>query len=722
MNRKSYRRVKTPTILQMEIVECGSACLTMILAYYGKIIPLERMRIECGVTRDGVKAGNIIRAGERLGLACKAYKKEPQDLKYMKPPMIIHWNFNHFVVLEGFKNNKIYLNDPAVGHTIISYEEFDKCFTGVVLTFSPKEDFQPSGKNPSTINLLTQKLKNSKSAVVFLLITGIFLTIPGIIIPYFSEIFVDDVLMGGKSNWLIPLLFAMALAMIVQSILMGLQKKYLLKLKTKISMSGSSMFFLHLLKLPNMFFQQRSSGDLVSRMNSNSTIASFLTDKLAENIINILTLIFYMIIMLKYNIQLTSIVIVLSLLNVICFVYCSEKVKELTNKSMNDEGKLYSTMVSGLSTIETIKAIGGEADFFVKWSGYHAKVLSNHQNIGKNEQILYSVPNFTRTLSNIVVILIGSIKIIQGDGNMTIGGLVAFQTLIINFMQPISSLTQIGIEIKNFQADINRINDVMKYETNSDFGEFSKEITDYECRLLDGNVELKNVSFGYNLLDPPLIENFNLKINSGERIAIVGSSGSGKSTILKLLNGINERWDGEILFDNTKMENLSSFTKSNSVSCVEQDISIFEGTIYDNITMWNSIISEKDVIKASKDAMIYDDISKRPFGFKDIMTSSGRNFSGGQCQRIEIARALAINPSIILMDEATSALDPNTEKAVLDNIRKRGCTCIIVAHRLSTIRDCDRIIVMENGKIVQQGNHEELKNVDGLYANLIKMN
>jgi NHLM bacteriocin system ABC transporter peptidase/ATP-binding protein len=721
MSEKVYKRVKTPTVLQMEVVECGSACLTMVLAYYGKVIPLERMRIECGVTRDGVKASNIVRAGERLGLKCKAYKKEPNDLKYMKPPMIIHWNFNHFVVFEGFKRDKIYLNDPAVGHVAVSYEEFDKAFTGVVITFEPKEDFQKSGERMSTTRLLYHRLKHSKSAMVFLLVTGVLLTITGIVIPYFTEVFVDDILMGGKSSWLFPLLFAMAVAMVVQVFLMSLQKKYLLKLKTKLNVSGSSEFFLHLLRLPSEFFQQRSSSDLVSRMNNNSTIATFLTNRLAENSINVVMLIFYMAIMLKYSVELSIIVLVLALVNVVCYVYSSEKVTELTNKSMNDEGKLYSTMVSGLSTIETIKAIGSEADFFARWSGYHAKVLSNHQSIGKNEQILYSVPNFTKALSNIVVITIGSIKVIQGDANMTIGSLVAFQTLVANFMQPISSLTQMGMEIKSFQADMNRVNDVMQYKPTSNFDNFSKEVTDYECRLLDGNIDMKDVSFGYNLLDTPFVDKFNLSVRSGERVAIVGGSGSGKSTILKLLNGVNEKWSGDILFDNAKFESLSSFTKSNSISCVEQDISIFKGTIYDNITMWNTMVSESDVIQATKDAMIYDEISKRPLGFKDVMSSGGRNFSGGQCQRIEIARSLAINPSVILMDEATSALDPTTEKAVLDNIRRRGCTCIMVAHRLSTIRDCDKIIVMEHGRIVQQGTHEELKSVDGLYANLIKM-
>lgn len=722
MKKKQFKRVKTPTVLQMEMVECGAASLDMILAYYGKIIPLEQMRVECGVSRDGVKASNIIRAGERLGLISKAYRKEPEDLKYMRPPMIIHWNFNHFVVLEGFGRNKIYLNDPAIGHTTVSYEEFDKSFTGIVMTFKPKDDFKPEGKKLSFFKLMSERLSNSRSSVLYLFITGIFLTIPGVVIPAFSEVFIDDILMGGKVNWLPSLLAAMAFAVIMQIFLMNLQKKHLLRLKTKMSVAGAGEFFLHLLKLPNVFFQQRSASDLSSRMNDNERIASFFTDKLAENAINIIMLVFYMIIMFQYSISLTIISIILALINGICFIYMSDKVKELTNKSMNDSGKLYSVMVSGLSTIETIKATGSESDFFVKWAGYHSKELSNRQNIGKNEQILFSMPNFVAGIANIILIITGSIQIIQGEGNMTVGNLVAFQLLLSNFMEPVASITQMGMEIKNVEADMNRIDDVMKYKTVSDFDDFPKEISDYECRILDGDIKMENVSFGYNLLSPPFIENFNLEIKSGERIAIVGGSGSGKSTILNMLNGINSPWSGRILFDGQDIREISAFTKSCSVSCVEQNLSIFEGTIYDNITMWNSAVSEKDVINAAKDAAIYDDISQRPLGFEEIMSSGGRNFSGGQLQRIEIARALAVNPSIIFMDEATSALDPNTEKEVLDNIWRRGCTCIMVAHRLSAIRDCDKIIVMNKGEIVQCGTHDELKNADGVYSQLIRIN
>ena len=490
------RRAKTPTVLQMEMVECGAACLDMILAYYGKIIPLEQMRVECGVSRDGVKASNIIRAGEHLGLVSKAFRKEPEDLKHMNPPMIIHWNFNHFVVLEGFGRNKIYLNDPAIGHTSVSYEEFDRSFTGIVMTFSPKEDFKPEGRKTSFIKLVSKRLRNSGSSVAFMFISGLFLTVPGIVIPEFSEIFIDDILMGGRINWLPALLAAMGFAVAMQTFLTALQKKYLLRLKTKMAVSGAGEFFLHLLKLPNVFFQQRSSSDLSSRMNDNEKIASFLTDKLAENAVNAIMLIFYMTVMFQYSISLTVISIVLAFVNVICFIYMSDKVKELTNKSMNDSGKLYSVMVSGLSTIETIKATGSESDFFVKWAGYHSKDLSNKQNTGKREQLLFSMPNLMAGIANVILIITGSIQIIKGEGNMTVGSLVAFQILLSNFMEPVSSLTQMGLEIKNIQADMNRIDDVMKYKTVSEFDNFAENNPDSEFKTLDGNISIKNVSFG----------------------------------------------------------------------------------------------------------------------------------------------------------------------------------------------------------------------------------
>ena len=720
---RTNKRVRTPSILQMEIVECGSASLAMICAYYKKYIPLEKLRVECGVTRDGVKAGNIARAAMKIGFDVKGFRKEPADLAAIRPPMIIHWNFNHFVVFEGFKKGKAYINDPAVGRRVLSYEEFDQAFTGVVLTFERTKDFEKSGQKSSMLSSLAKRLRGVRSAVVFLAIVGLLMVIPGLIIPAFSRIFIDDLLLSGRSEWLKPLLWCMCATAIIQAFLTGLQQRYLLRMETKIALSGASSFFWHILRLPILFFQQRSPGDISSRQGSNNSVAEFLSRELAENVIGVATLIFYFYVMLQYNVLLTMLTLVLALVNVMYFVYSSGKVEDLNSKLKQDAGKLASTSVSGLYLIETIKATGSESNFFSKWAGYHAKQLNAQQKMGAIAQILFALPNFMSGLAGVIVLCVGGLQIL--DGNMTVGTLIAYQSLLANFMNPISKLTQMGMKIKQLKADMSRLDDVFKYEADK-FSDPTRDADledaeDTACfRKLEGYIEIKDLSFGYNVLEKPLIQGFNLSLKPGSRVALVGSSGSGKSTVAKILAGINRPWGGEILFDGVNKDNLPRNVISNSLSMVDQDISMFEGTINDNITMWDNTISDEDVVNGAKDACIHDDIAAREGGYKSIIREGGANFSGGQRQRLEIARALAINPSILILDEATSALDVRTEQIVNNNIRRRGCTCIVVAHRLSTIRDCDEIIVMQRGKIVQRGSHDEMKMIPGLYAELIE--
>ncbi|MCL1976477.1 MAG: NHLP family bacteriocin export ABC transporter peptidase/permease/ATPase subunit [Firmicutes bacterium] len=715
-------RVRTPSILQMEMVECGSASLAMICAYYKKYIPLEVLRVECGVTRDGVKAGNMARAAKKIGFDVKGFRKEPADLAKLKPPMIIHWNFNHFVVFEGFKNGKAYINDPASGRRILSYEEFDLAFTGVVLTFELTEEFERSGQKSTMISSLAKRLRGVQSAIVFLVIVGLLLVIPGLIIPAFSRIFIDDLLLAGRSEWLKPLLWCMGATALLQAILTGIQQRYLLRMETKIALSGASSFFWHILRLPILFFQQRSPGDISSRQNSNNTVAEFLSRQLAENVIGVITLIFYFIVMLQYNVLLTMLTLVLAVINVLYFIYSSGKVEDLNSKLKQDVGKLAGTSVSGLFIIETLKATGSESSFFAKWAGYHAKQLNSLQKMGAFAQILFTLPNFMSGLASVIVLCVGGMQIL--DGNMTVGTLIAYQSLIVNFMHPISKLTQMGMKIKQLKGDMSRLDDVHKYAVDK-FSDPDRDLAleavgEADFRKLEGYVEIKNLSFGYNVLEQPLIEDFNLSLKPGSRVALVGASGSGKSTVAKMLAGINRPWGGEILFDGVSRDDLPRNVISNSLAVVDQDISMFEGTVQDNITMWDETISDADIVGGAKDACIHDDIAAREGGYKSTIREGGANFSGGQRQRLEIARALAINPSILILDEATSALDVRTEKIVNDNIRRRGCTCIIVAHRLSTIRDSDEIIVMHRGKIVQRGAHDEMKNVPGPYAELIE--
>jgi len=717
-----YKKVKTPTILQMEAVECGAASLAMILAYHKKFVPLEKLREECGVTRDGVNALNMVKAARKMGMEAKGFRKEPEDLKNMKPPMIIHWNFNHFVVFEGIKNNKAYINDPGSGRRTVSLEEFDLAFTGVTLTFKPNEDFEKGGKKPTIKEGLLNRLKGSRTALIYLILVGLLMVIPGIIIPSFSKIFIDEILLAGKKTWLSPLLWCMGITAIIQGGLTALQQYYLLRMETKIALTGASKFFWHILRLPVVFFQQRSAGDISIRMGSNDKVAAFLSQSIAENAISIITVGFYFIVMIQYSVLLTFATLGLAMVSVIYFIYSSSKIENLNSKSLQEVGKVYGIAISGLYIIETLKATGCESGFFSKWAGHHTKQINCEQTLGKTSQTLFTLPNFMSGLAEVIVLCLGGIEIM--NGNLTVGSLIAFQGLLGNFMEPINKLTQMGMSIKELKGDMNRLDDVMKYQVdkNSDPDKDalnSEDMKESDFRKLDGYVEIKNLSFGYNLLEPPLIEDFNLKITPGSRIALVGSSGSGKSTIAKILAGIYSPWSGEILLDGCNKDDISRNIINNSIAIVDQDISMFNASIMENLTMWDSTIPESDVIKAAKDACIQDDIMKRKGGYSHQVDEGGFNFSGGQRQRIEIARALSINPSIMIMDEATSALDSTTEQIVDQNIRCRGCTCIIVAHRLSTIRDCDEIIVLNRGKIVQRGTHDEMKLIEGPYSKLI---
>lgn len=714
---KLPKRVKVPTVLQMEAVECGAASLAMVLAYYDKWIPLEELRVACGVSRDGSKASNIMKAAIKYGLETKGFRKEPTDLKKIQGPMIIHWNFNHFLVVEGFKNGKVFLNDPASGPRAVSEEEFDQSFTGIVLTFKLGEDFKKNGSKPSMITALKKRLQGSKIALTYVILIGLALVLPGLVIPIFSKVFVDDILLSSKQNWLVPLLWGMGLTAVLRGVLTWLQRYYLLKLQSKIALTTSGQFLWHVLRLPVEFFNQRYAGDISSRMQSNDKVAELLSGQLATTVLNLVMIVFYFILMVQYNLTLSLVGVIAAVFNIFYLRFVAKKRVDQNRRLLQERGKVIGTSMSGLQVIETLKATGSESDFFSKWAGYQTKSLNSEQEMGVSTQYLQAVPSFLTALTDAVVLVLGGFFIL--DGRMTIGMLVAFQSLMKSFMQPVTELVNLGSKLQEMEGDMNRLDDVLKYpmdeQTSEEFCTGGSE----EYQKLVGYVEVCNLSFGYSPLEPPLIENFYLKLKPGSRVALVGGSGSGKSTVAKMVAGIYIPWSGEIMFDGKRRKDIPRSVLNQSLAVVDQDISMFEGTIKDNITLWDENISELDIIRAAKDACIHDDITARVGGYDYRLEEGGSNFSGGQRQRLEIARALVNNPAILIMDEATSALDPMTEKKVDENIRRRGCTCIIVAHRLSTIRDCDEIIVLERGKIVQRGTHDQLKDIEGHYAALI---
>ena len=700
----------------MESTECGATSLAMILATYGKYIPLEKLRIDTGVSRDGCNAKNILRGARKYGLVCKGYKRGLTALvENTTLPAIIHWNFNHFVVFEGTKGDYAYINDPAQGRRKLTMQDLDEGFTGIVLCFEPGAEFEKANEKKSLTYFIKERLKGQYNSLLFMIGIGLCLIFPGLVIPIFSKVFIDDILLGGNTSWLGALLVGMIGVSIFQMLLTLLRNNLLLKLQSKLSLLSTYKLLHHMFRLPISFFDQRYAGDLNERLQDNDAIANFLAGSLAQTMLNVIVAMFYFILLVIYNPLLTLIGIVAIICNFILVKYSSEKLSNRMMKIQQDQGKFAGVLFSGLHVIQTLKASGAENQYISRILGYYARVAKQEQEMGKMQQYLNAFPSFTTQFSSLLILIIGGISVINGD--MTAGMLIAFNALMDSFTAPVNELVGFTQEIQSLKANMSRVQDIHQYEQDEKYASVEKE--DMALRKLSGVIEAENIAFGYSILDSPLVQDLSFSLQSGQSVAFVGASGSGKSTIAKILSGLYTPWDGKVYFDGTLFKHIPSEILNSSIAMVSQDITIFSGSIRDNLTLWNKVISEEDMICAAKDACIHDVITKKKGAYDYLLNEGGSNLSGGQRQRLEIARALTVNPTILVMDEATSALDSITEKQIVDNIKRRGCTCIIVAHRLSAIRDCDEIIVMEKGRIIQRGIHSELAKVDGNYKDLI---
>ena len=712
---------KTPTVLQMEAVECGAAALCIILGYHGRLVPLEELRVACGVSRDGSKALNVVRAARNYGLISKGFKKEPEELRSMAPPFVAFWNFSHFLVIEGFGPRGVYVSDPGSGRRLASYDEFDRAYTGVVLTFEPGPDFTRGGARPSLTAKLRQRLRGSEWALAFVVLVSLLLVVPGIVIPLFSQVFIDQYLVQGTRGIIAPLLVGMLLTAFLRAALTWLQQHYLLALQTKLAIGMSSRLFWHTLRLPVEFYGQRYAGEVGSRVAINDRIALLLSGQLATTALNVITVLFYVALMFRYNVWLTLIGVFFAAVSILVLRLASKQRIDTNQRLLVERGKLAGVSMGGLQSIETLKATGSESDFFVRWAGLEAKLVEAQQQLGTSTQVVSAVPPMLAALTTAAILGVGAVEVTSGD--MTIGMLVAFQSLMASFMAPISQLVSLGTTLQETEGDLNRVDDVLRYRADPQVPEtftVEESTTPGLPVELSGHLQLKNLTFGFSRLDPPLIENFDLTLEPGSRVALVGASGSGKSTIAKLVSGLYQPWEGEILFDGHRRNEIPHGVITSSLAMVDQDISLFEGTVTDNLTLWDTTVPETRIVQAARDAAIHDDIAARPGAYESKVEEAGGNFSGGQRQRLEIARAFVNDPTLVIFDEATSALDPSTERIIDDNMRRRGCTCLIVAHRLSTIRDCDEIIVLSWGKVVQRGTHDQLRAVDGPYARLIE--
>lgn len=712
--RVKLRRVRTPTVLQMEAVECGAACLAMVLGHFGRFVPLEILRGECGVSRDGSKASSMVAVARAYGLQADGFRKEPHALFDLKPPFIVFWNFNHFVVVDGFSRSRVHLNDPASGPRTVSYAEFDDGFTGVVLTFEPTAAFQKGGRRSNLLRALRERLRGSGVDPAYVILAGLMLVVPGLVVPMFVRIFVDDYLIQRHIGWILPLLGGMLVTGAFRALLTTLSQKYLARLQTRMTIGTSSRFLWHTLRLPMDFFAQRYGGELASRVSLNNDVAELLTGQLATTVLSLLTVVFYAALMFAYDFWLTIIGIAIATLNIVLLRMVSRRRVDANRRLQQDQGKMVATAMGGLQMIETLKASGAEYDFFARWAGHQAKLMNATRELQSYNRVLSVVGPLLSSINTIAILGLGGLRVMRGE--LTLGTLIAFQSLMSSFTAPFNDIVSLGSRLQEAEATMHRLDDVLRYDVEAELA----RPTGAAARRLTGAIELRDVTFGYNRMQPPLISNLSLRLTPGSRVALVGASGSGKSTISRIIAGLYKPWQGAVLLDGMPRQDVPRQSVTSSLALVDQEIFLFEGTVRDNLTLWNRTISAREMQRAARDACIHDEVAARPDGYDSLVDEGGANFSGGQRQRLEIARALCGNPTLLVMDEATSALDAVTEKMVDDNLRRRGCTCVIVAHRLSTIRDCDEIIVLDGGQVIQRGTHEALMAMPGRYRTLIE--
>jgi NHLM bacteriocin system ABC transporter peptidase/ATP-binding protein len=697
--------VRTPTMMQMESLECGAAALGIVLAYHGRYEPLEQLRVRCGVGRDGAKVSNLLRAARSFGLEAGAWSTEAGELPKLKAPFMVFWNFNHFVVVEGFSDGVVYLNDPASGRRTVAQADFAAAFTGVVLTFAKTPQFETGGATGSLLKTMLTRITSDRPALAFAALAGLFLVVPGMVIPVFTRLFVDRILIDNQMGWFLPILLGLLLSTLLEAGLAWLQGSHLLRLQYKLALSATGRYFWHILHLPVLYFAQRAPGEIASRLSLNESVAKVVSGDLARALINGGLAFFFVAVMLTYDVLLTSISVAVVAISMAAFHFAARRTQELSVTNAIADGRLRGNASNGIAMLETLQASADDSHFYTKYMAQHALVVSANQRMETSSALYSQVPAFLMMFNTTLILVIGGFRVM--DGYLTIGMLIAYQGLVANFARPMSDLFNVLEKVQRLRGDLQRLDDVLNCAPDP-LTEHAIPARPDLSQKLSGALSLHEVRFAYSPQDQPLFDQLNMTVLAGERIGVVGASGAGKSSLARLIAGMYAPDGGEIRFDGQARAAHARELLASSVAHVDQDIQFFEGTIRENLTLWDRSLGEAQMVAAARDALIHDFIMGLPGGYDTRMDENGRNLSGGQRQRLEIARALTLNPRVLLLDEATSSLDAASEARILDNCRRRGCTVLVTTHRRFVLNACDRVMVLQNGRIAEQGLFDEL--------------
>ncbi|HKQ77909.1 MAG TPA: peptidase domain-containing ABC transporter [Blastocatellia bacterium] len=707
---QSSRRI--PYIQQMSATECGAACLTMALAWFGKHVPLAEVRQVAGVDRDGATALSILHAARWYGLRARGVKLELEGLPYLDRGAILHWEFSHFVVFDRLRKDGVEIIDPASGRRVVSFDQFNRSFTGVALTLSPAEEFRQTSEQRNVVWTYVRQFLGQTRLWRRIVVVTALLQLFALGLPLLTGTLVDRIIPRGDAG-LLHLLGAGLLGIVVFSGLTSvLRAQLLLHLRTKLDAKMTLGFLDHLVSLPFGFFQQRSEGDLMMRVNSNTTIREMLTSSALSGLLDGVMAISYLAILLMANAAMCAIVLSLAFLQAAVFLFSYRRYQDLMSQDLQTQAKAQSYLVQMLAGIETLKANGVEERAVEQWSNLFVDGLNVSLSRGRLSATVDSLMGILKSGSPLLVMWFGGWLTLNGD--LSLGTMLALNALAAGFLGPASTLISMALQLQLLRSYVDRIDDVLAAPPEQNKDKVAPAPT------LRGEIELRDLSFSYSANSSSAgVRGVSVKIKPGQKVAIVGQSGAGKSTLAKLLLGLYRPSSGSILFDGVDIAGYDLRSVRRQCGIVTQRSHLFSGTIRENISLNDPGVPLDAVIEASRLACLHDDVTGMPMGYETVLADGGSSISGGQRQRVALARALVNRPAIILLDEATSELDSITEAEAHLNLSGLSCTRIVIAHRLSTITDADLILVMDSGKLVEHGTHRQLLESGGHYARLI---